>query len=80
MADDQNTQHTTHVAWLRAALRDQLGVSDEGGTVTLDADQLDELAATAVREMLNWIVAAGKNGLVNISAEGASTDDPESPA
>ena len=68
-------QHTSHVAWVRAALRDELELTDEGGTVALDRDDLDALASTAVREVLNWLVAAGKNGMVEVSPSAASFDE-----
>ena len=59
--------HTTHVEWVRAAIRDQLGIGDEGGTVTLDRDGLTRLAGVAVHQTLNWVVSAAKNGQVEHS-------------
>lgn len=63
------SNHTTHVEWVRAALRDQLGIGDEGGTVTLDRNDLTRLAGVAVHQTLNWVVAAGKNGQVEHSSD-----------
>lgn len=61
--------HTSHVEWVRAAVRDQLGITDEGGTVTLDRDGLTRLAEVARRETLNWVVAAAKNGQIEHSGD-----------
>jgi hypothetical protein len=69
MTEDRATKH---VEWLRAAFADILGVSDAGGLVEVTPAMLDNLAATAVRESYNYIVASALNGRTEFKA---SDDD-----
>lgn len=75
---DDQPKHTTHVQWLRAALKQTLGVGEtENEDVRIDSFMLDHLANTAVREMLNWMVASGKEGIIDIKADpDAERDSP----
>jgi hypothetical protein len=56
--------HAEHVEFVRAALRDELGLSDAGGTVAVDADGLTRLAATARKAVLTWLLGAAANGKI----------------
>lgn len=64
--------HASHVEWVRAAIRDKLGLTDEGGTVTLTGQDLEDLARHAKDATLNWVVAAAQNG--HVKHAGGSDD------
>jgi hypothetical protein len=65
------SEHTSQVEWVRAAIRDELGLTDEGGVVNMTPDMLTLVAMVAIREHANYLVAAGKEGLI----ETAGGDD-----
>lgn len=52
------------VDWVRAAIRDELGLTDAGGTVEITPERLEIVAAVAVQQTVGFMVAAGKEGLI----------------
>lgn len=62
-----HAMHTSHREWVRASIRDALGITDSGGTVLVTPELLDHVAEVARRETLNWAVAAAQNGQVEHS-------------
>jgi hypothetical protein len=63
-----------HIEWVRAAIRDKLGISDDGGTVTLTSQDLFDLAASARLATLEWMLAQAEDGNTHFHA--GETDDP----
>lgn len=55
---------TEHVEWVRAAVRDALGVTDDGGLVEVTPEMLATVAESARKATLSWLIAAAQDGQV----------------
>lgn len=58
----QVTNVDEHAEWVRAAVRDALGVSDDGGLVDITPAKLAHVAETARKATITWMIGAAQNG------------------
>jgi hypothetical protein len=72
---EHSPPHTAHHEWVRAAIRDCLGLDDDGGTITITRAKLAEVAEVARRATLNWVVQGARAGFVEHHEQPEHPDD-----